>query len=734
MKTIFTLFKTGLFLQLFLFLSFAVSFDSEAQGIWIEQLVKPSMSGTTLTKTGSDCVIHTRTSSKYVYFFDIKSKAWSECDLGIQQNIKAVEAGKHVVFAYSDSLLVAYSSVTSTYQVINYSGNILSPQGQSTTRGYGCGDYAAYVWTDENYFYVFDALAGQWTSFYSGAMANATGTGNFWCGDNYVAGIFPRYYPDKYRNVAYSLITNTFNSTEMGGAYVGASFSAPMTGGFVTMWGGAPDAVSFAGYSSFINEFFYSEEPTPYGSINTSQIWDESWSQFKERNLFGYCVTRGTGYGEPRNVKINMFDTKRTQWHEYSFTYSSIEFGEVGVGSVGGNICTFIQQGIDGDNYPLTFYVYNGETGSYQDFKPGIYYPGYLNSGNNFSVFLDNKKNNWFYNNKTDSVQKIVSDSNYVNVASSSDYVSFCRYNPSSSFMDIWYYNSITDRVSKIKLSKDVYPDFKYSSQAYIFTLTSPEKSAVFYSPIRDSILSVNTALADGNSSYGAFGVFSFLYNSTASLLFDAVNMKIVNMNAPPAAGGLSDSLILFKSGNVFDVYDASNGNITTFNMGEAQGYQNNGGNIILLSNLNYSRFYAFRKGFSKWVDLIPEGSTLWYSSAENTAVVARNTKVYAFAPDDFTNIEIDATDRPQTFKLNQNYPNPFNKTTTISWQLPQDSHIVLKVFDFTSREVKTLVDCDQAEGEHQVTFNAADLPAGVYFYLLQANGSVEIKKMIVIK
>jgi photosystem II stability/assembly factor-like uncharacterized protein len=83
---------------------------------------------------------------------------------------------------------------------------------------------------------------------------------------------------------------------------------------------------------------------------------------------------------------------------------------------------------------------------------------------------------------------------------------------------------------------------------------------------------------------------------------------------------------------------------------------------------------------------------------------------------------------------LFQNYPNPFAEFTTINWQLPADAHVTLKVFDFTCRELKTLVDCDQAKGEHKVKFDATTLPAGIYFYQLHANGTNETKTMIVLK
>ena len=87
-----------------------------------------------------------------------------------------------------------------------------------------------------------------------------------------------------------------------------------------------------------------------------------------------------------------------------------------------------------------------------------------------------------------------------------------------------------------------------------------------------------------------------------------------------------------------------------------------------------------------------------------------------------------------QQYRVFQNYPNPFTETTTISWQLPKETQVILKVYDFTGCEIKTLVDCRMAKGDHKINFNASGLPAGVYFYQLKASGRIEIKRMIVIK
>ncbi|MEW6508251.1 MAG: T9SS type A sorting domain-containing protein, partial [Bacteroidota bacterium] len=93
----------------------------------------------------------------------------------------------------------------------------------------------------------------------------------------------------------------------------------------------------------------------------------------------------------------------------------------------------------------------------------------------------------------------------------------------------------------------------------------------------------------------------------------------------------------------------------------------------------------------------------------------------------------------PATLRVS-NYPNPFNPTTTISYQLPEESFVTLKVFDILGREVATLVNEHKPAGMYNVTFNARhpgqsrEITSGVYIYTLSANGFVLSKKMLLAK
>jgi Secretion system C-terminal sorting domain len=88
----------------------------------------------------------------------------------------------------------------------------------------------------------------------------------------------------------------------------------------------------------------------------------------------------------------------------------------------------------------------------------------------------------------------------------------------------------------------------------------------------------------------------------------------------------------------------------------------------------------------------------------------------------------------PGSFVLFQNYPNPFNPSTTISYQLSVNEFVTLRIFDVLGREVAKLVNERQTAGNHSITFNANNLPNGVYFYRLRANTFVETKKLTVLK
>jgi CubicO group peptidase (beta-lactamase class C family) len=91
-------------------------------------------------------------------------------------------------------------------------------------------------------------------------------------------------------------------------------------------------------------------------------------------------------------------------------------------------------------------------------------------------------------------------------------------------------------------------------------------------------------------------------------------------------------------------------------------------------------------------------------------------------------------TSVPGEFRLEQNYPNPFNPTTIISYGLPEDEHVKLTIINTLGQTVRVLVDAQQTAGYKQASFDARDVPSGVYFYRLQAGIFSSIRKMLLLK
>lgn len=90
----------------------------------------------------------------------------------------------------------------------------------------------------------------------------------------------------------------------------------------------------------------------------------------------------------------------------------------------------------------------------------------------------------------------------------------------------------------------------------------------------------------------------------------------------------------------------------------------------------------------------------------------------------------------PQVFGLEQNYPNPFNPATKITFNLPEQDFVTLKVYNMIGEEVAELVNEMKEAGTYQVDFNAINLTSGTYLYVLKGvnNNSVDVKKMILVK
>jgi hypothetical protein len=88
----------------------------------------------------------------------------------------------------------------------------------------------------------------------------------------------------------------------------------------------------------------------------------------------------------------------------------------------------------------------------------------------------------------------------------------------------------------------------------------------------------------------------------------------------------------------------------------------------------------------------------------------------------------------PTEYGLDQNYPNPFNPSTEIRYQLPENNHVKLQVYDILGNVVETLLDNEIEAGYHSIQWNAGRFASGVYFYRIVSGSFVSTKKLMLMK
>lgn len=139
-------------------------------------------------------------------------------------------------------------------------------------------------------------------------------------------------------------------------------------------------------------------------------------------------------------------------------------------------------------------------------------------------------------------------------------------------------------------------------------------------------------------------------------------------------------------------------------------------------SELNNNRVVRFR---------------LVYETREHTAELRAGQTLMIHEEPEFIEITIESasgTGLISESKLLPNYPNPFNPATTIQYQLKDQSHVKIEVFDIAGRRVGVLADNVMQSGEYRVEFDAQNLASGIYIVRFQNADRVDLRKITLIK
>jgi hypothetical protein len=88
----------------------------------------------------------------------------------------------------------------------------------------------------------------------------------------------------------------------------------------------------------------------------------------------------------------------------------------------------------------------------------------------------------------------------------------------------------------------------------------------------------------------------------------------------------------------------------------------------------------------------------------------------------------------PDKYELYQNYPNPFNPETKIKFDIPQPGQVKLAIYNILGEQIALLQNGFLNYGRYESSWNASALPSGVYFYKLETEDFVSIKKLVLLK
>ncbi|NQT26346.1 T9SS type A sorting domain-containing protein [candidate division KSB1 bacterium] len=88
----------------------------------------------------------------------------------------------------------------------------------------------------------------------------------------------------------------------------------------------------------------------------------------------------------------------------------------------------------------------------------------------------------------------------------------------------------------------------------------------------------------------------------------------------------------------------------------------------------------------------------------------------------------------PAVFALGQNYPNPFNPVTVIPFELPEEGHISINIFNNTGQIVYALADARFSAGFHEVLWDATSYSSGVYYVRMRAGETRFVSKGLLVR
>ena len=274
----------------------------------------------------------------------------------------------------------------------------------------------------------------------------------------------------------------------------------------------------------------------------------------------------------------------------------------------------------------------------------------------------------------------------------------------------------------------------------------------------------------EGDSVVSTDSSWTFSVNSSRSLVANFKKQFEVKLSAYPNDGGsvFGDGIFNDSSEVTISARADSNWKFENWTEGDSVVSADTSWTFIINSNRNLTANFSkllilsvsanvsqggtvtgggiFEKGAEVTIGAIPNTGWVFESWLENDTSVSTDSS-WTFNLDSSRSFlarfsvatGIEYENIPLSFDLSQNYPNPFNPSTTISFSLPEESNVLIKLYNMLGEEVSQIIRNSYSPGTYNINFDASQLTSGMYIYSIVATGNsgkqfVESKKLILLK
>ncbi|MGD0591269.1 MAG: endo-1,4-beta-xylanase [Bacteroidota bacterium] len=245
-----------------------------------------------------------------------------------------------------------------------------------------------------------------------------------------------------------------------------------------------------------------------------------------------------------------------------------------------------------------------------------------------------------------------------------------------------------------------------------------------------------------GGSATGSFSADEYYSGGSTYTNTATIDMSQITSNAPPAAIFNSERYGSFS----YTIPNLTAGSAQTVTLYFAETYLSASGQRVFNVSINgttvLSNFDIYASAGGQNKAIARSFSTTANSSGQvviQFSSVTQNPKVNGLTVAGGGSAKLAEQEQsqrvnPAGYALEQNYPNPFNPSTTITFMIPVNSYVSLKVYNFLGQVVTELAGREYSAGQHSVMFNASNLTSGIYYCAIKAGDFAMVQKMNLLK